>query len=595
MVSSDQGRAGLVPLKRTRIWYGFLLFVVLMFGIRLFYLQIIRHDYYRQAALSDQLKQYEIPAARGTISAYDGGDSVPIVLNQTLFTIYADPAFVKDADKAASALSDVLGGQPSDYREKLTREGSRYVIIAKKVSKAQKEKLLKYNYPGLGAQEQSYRVYPQGSLASQVLGFVNGEGRGTYGIEQALDDSLKGEPGLLKAITDVHGVPLAASGGNVSTPAVPGKNVQLSLDLGMQKQMENIIKDQYAKTHSEGISALIMDPYDGRIKAMANYPTYDPARYGDVKDPSVFQNAAVSRAIEPGSTMKPFTVAAGLDQGVVTPSTTFYDPAHWLVDGYNITDIEEDGGARMQSVESTLTLSLNTGATWLLMRMSGHNDKITYKGINAWHDYMIKHYRFGKDTNIEQGYESAGYIPPADQSTPALSLRYANTTFGQGVQITALQMGGALSSVLNGGIYYQPTLIDGYRDSSGELQKKKPLVLQTGVVNSQTSKAMVPLMESVVKKYLSDGFSYMRFSDRYSVGGKTGTAQIAKPNGGGYEDSIFNGTYMGFVGGTRPQYVIVVYNIKPHVVGYAGSRGGQPVFADLAHMLINNGYVTPKS
>jgi cell division protein FtsI/penicillin-binding protein 2 len=228
------------------------------------------------------------------------------------------------------------------------------------------------------------------------------------------------------------------------------------------------------------------------------------------------------------------------------------------------------------------------------MRMSGQNDKITYKGISAWHDYMVKQYRFGKPTNIEQGYESAGSVPSDDPATPALGLRYANTSFGQGVQVTALQMASAFSSVLNGGTYYQPTLIAGYEDSAGEIKKNKPVVVQTGVVRAQTSKDMLPLLEGVVKKYYGDGFSYMKFPDRYSVGGKTGTAQVAKPNGGGYEDNIFNGTYMGYVGGARPQYAIVVFNIKPHVAGYAGSRAGQPVFADLAHMLINNGYIAPK-
>jgi cell division protein FtsI/penicillin-binding protein 2 len=592
MVPSDKS-AALMPLKRIRVWYTLIILIIAVFGLRLFYLQIIRYDHYKTAALSDQLKQYEIPAARGIISAYDGDAAVPIVLNQTLYTIYADPAFIKHPDKVASTLADVLGGQPSDYADKLTRKGSRYVILAKKVSKATKAKLLKYEYAGLGAQEQSYRVYPQGSLASQLLGFVNSENKGVYGIEQALNTTLTGTPGRLKAITDVHGVPLAASEGNVSVPAVAGKKVQLTIDLGMQKQMENILKDQYKKTHSEGLSAVIIEPNTGRIKAMANYPTYDPSHSADVKDLGLFQNNVVTRAIEPGSTMKPFTAAAAIDQGAVTPTTTFYDPSHWLVNGYNITDIEEDGGAREQSVKSTLTLSLNTGATWLLMRMGGSNDTVKQKGIQAWHDYMVKHYRFGKDTNIEQGYESAGYVPPADKSRPALELTYANTSFGQGVQTTALQMAGALSSVLNGGTYYQPTLIHGYTDASGQTMTNKPKVLNSGVVKRSTSKALAPLMQAVVERYRSVGFSYLKFPDNYIVGGKTGTAQVAQPGGGYYKDK-FNGTYMGFVGGNTPQYVIVVYNIKPNVPGYAGSLGGQPVFADLAHMLIDNGYVTPR-
>ena len=185
--------------------------IIAIFGLRLFYLQIIRYDHYKNAALSDQLKQYEIPANRGIIYAYDGTTSVPIVLNQTLYTIYADPAFMKQPDKVASTLANILGGLPADYRSKLTENGRRYVVLAKKVSKAKQAQLLKYEYAGLGAQPESYRVYPQGSLASQTLGFVNDAGQGVYGVEQALNKQLSGTPGRLKAITDVHGVPLVAN------------------------------------------------------------------------------------------------------------------------------------------------------------------------------------------------------------------------------------------------------------------------------------------------------------------------------------------------------------------------------------------------
>lgn len=584
----------LTSLKRIRLWYGFLLLVVAIFGIRLFYLQVIRYDHYKNAALSDQLKQYKIPAKRGIIDAYDGNNAVPIVLNQTLYTLYADPTLVKQPHQVAQTIAHAIGGKTGDYETALTRQGTRYAVLAKKLTKSQSQSILRHKYPGIGALEQDYRVYPQGSLAAQVLGFVNNAGEGTYGVEQAMNSKLHGRDGQLKAITDIHGVPLAASNQNTSTPATAGDNVQLTLDIGMQQQMEKILKDEYKKTRSEGLSAIIMDPSNGHIKAMANYPTYNPAKYFDVSNPALFQNAAVSNAIEPGSTMKPLTAAAALDQGAVTPHSTFYDPSHWRVDGYNITDIEEDGGARTQSVASTLALSLNTGATWLLMQMSHPGGtSINMHGIKAWHDYMTKHYRFGLKTGIEQGYESAGYVPPTDNSVSAIHLRFANTSFGQGVQVTALQMAGALSSVLNGGTYYQPTLVDKWTAADGTVTDKKPRVLQRHVVSQKVSQELVPLMQNVVHTYYMDGFRYMKYPDDYIVGGKTGTAQIAK--NGAYLDNIFNGTYMGFVGGDKPQYVIVVFNIKPHVPGYAGSYGGQPVFADLAHMLIEHGYVTPKS
>ncbi len=579
-------------VRRVRLWHTIIIIIIAIFGLRLFYVQVIRYNYYKDAALSDQLKQYEIPASRGIIKAHNGDTVVPIVLNQKLYTLFADPTYIKNVDTYANEVAKIIGGQPSDYTDRLKKKHTRYVVLGKKLTEEQHKKVAALELPGLGTDEQEYRTYPQQQLAAQLLGFVDAEGVGKYGVEQALNKQLSGTPGQLKAITDVHGVPLAASKENIQKPAQAGKNVTLTIDLAMQAQMEKILQQKAQQTKSELLSAIIMDPNTGQVKAMANYPTYNPAKMNEVEDPSVFQNAAVSHAIEPGSIVKTLTTAAALDQKVVTPTTSWYDPARWTVNGYTITNIEEDGGARTQSVASTLALSLNTGVTWELMQMGG--GQINAKAISAWHDYMVNHYLFSRETGIEQGYEGSGYIPPANPKKPAIALTYANTSFGQGMTITAMQAASALSSVVNGGTYYQPTLVDEYANADGSTTKNQPKTVKKNVVSAQTSREMIPLMENVVNHYLETGFSFMRFPKEYIVGGKTGTAQIAKP-GGGYADDVFNGTYMGFVGGNNPQYVICVFNNKPKVSGYAGSQAGQPVFADLAHMLINNGFVSPKN
>jgi stage V sporulation protein D (sporulation-specific penicillin-binding protein) len=579
-------------VQRVRLWYALLVLIVVVFCLRLFYVQIIRYDYYKDAALKDQLKQYQIPATRGLIEANEGGSIVPIVLNQELYTLYVDPTLVKNAVTDAKKITPILGGQLSTYMSLMKTPDTRYVILANKLTASQSGQILKLQLPGLGTQSQDFRVYPQGSLASQVLGFVNNNGVGEYGIEQALNPQLSGTPGQVKAVTDVNGVPLAATKGNIEKAPANGNNVVTTLNLSMQAQMEQILAQEYQKTKSQGLSAIIMDPNTGQIKAMANYPTYDPSNYQSVSNANLFENAAVTNAIEPGSTMKTLTTSAALDQGVVQPNTTFYDPAHWVVDGFNITDIEQDGGAREQSIASTLALSLNTGATWMLMQMGG--GQIDSKAVDAWHSYMFNHFRLGQITNIEQVYESSGYVPPANNEDPSIDLTYANTSFGQGVQVTALQLGAAVSSVINGGTYYQPTLVSQVVKSNGTIINNAPKVVEQHTVASKVGTELIPLLENVVTTYYHEGFSYMSFPSQYMVGGKTGTAQIAQPSGGYYANK-FNGTYVGFVGGDKPQYVIVVFNIEPNVTGYAGSNGGQPVFADLAHMLINDSFVTPKS
>lgn len=578
--------------RRLTIWYSVLIIILVVIGARLFYLQIVRHDHYRTAALADQLKKIAIEPDRGLIEAHEGSSTVPLVLNQKLYTLYADPTLIKNVATAATQTANVTHDSAQKYVQLMETPHTRYVVLAKQLDDYQNSVIQNLKLPGVGTIAEDYRTYPQGSLASQLLGFVNDAGQGNYGVEQALNTQLGGKPGELKAITDANGVPLVASRDNIKVNPVNGSNIVLTIDVGMQAQMEKILQDEYQKTKSKGLSAVIIDPNTGEIKAMANYPTYDPSKYQDVTDQSVFQNAAVTNAIEPGSTMKNLTTAAALDMGVIQPNTTFYDPAHWVVDGFNITDIEEDGGAGTKSIGDILNLSLNTGATWMLMQMGG--GQLDQQGRDRWHDYMVNHFQLGKTTNVEQGYESAGYVPAPD-SGYGLDLTYANTAFGQGVTLTALQMAAALSSVLNGGTYYQPQLVDQIVNASGQVTTEKPTVVKRNVVKPQVSQELIPLMEYVVQQHLNPGgFTYLNFPANFSVGGKTGTAQIANPSGGYYADK-YNGTYAGFVGGDKPQYVIVVYNIQPNVPGYAGSFGGQPVFADLAHMLINGSYVTPKS
>lgn len=575
-------------VRRVRIWYGLLLLVVGIFGVRLFYVQVIRYDHYKTAALSDQLKEYQIPAARGTILAHSGDSTLPIVLNQQLFILYADPVYIKKPDDVAKKVVSVMGGNATEYAKQFRVKKNRYVVLAHKLTEQQRQKIVALKEPGLGTQAQNYRTYSQGSLASQVLGFVNDNGEGKYGIEQALNNELKGKPGLLKAITDVNGVPLAASKDNIQTAPEQGKNLLLTLDLAMQEQMESILADAVTSTKASGASAVIMDPRTGAVKAMANVPTYDPAKYFEVDDGKLFSNAAVSNPIEIGSSMKSLTTAAALDQGVVTANTSYYDPSSWLVDGFRITNIEEDGGSGTRTLADILNLSLNTGATWELMQMGG--GQINSKARTAWHSYMTDHYLFGHETGIEQGYEAGGYVPEAADNGAGIDLTYANTSFGQAMTATPVQLAAAYSSMLNGGTYYQPHLLDQTIDGAGVKTRIKPKVVKQKVVSSKVSLEMIPLLQNVVEHH---NFSPKFDQNSYIVGGKTGTAQIAKP-GGGYFDNLFNGTYAGFVGGDEAQYVIVVFVDKPTNGGYAGTAAAQPVFGKLAHMLINDSYVIPK-
>lgn len=575
--------------RRLSIWFGVLIFILVIFIARLFYLQIIKYDHYRSQALSDQLKEYIIPAGRGVIKAKSGSGEVPLVLNEKLYTLFADPVFIKNSGDSAAKVAAIMGADSAEYEKNMIAKDTRYAVLARRVSDDQKKRIMELKLPGVGTQAQDYRTYPQGSLASQLLGFVNNDGEGKYGVEQALDKTLGGTPGKLKAITDADGVPLAASRDNVQVDPKPGKNLVLTIDLGMQRQLEAILKQGLDNSKSGSGSALILDAGSGAVRAMANYPTYDPAQYFKTADTSLFNNAAISSPLEVGSIMKTLTISAALDQGVVTPDTTYNDPSHWKLDEHEITNIEEIGGPGTFSMTDIINRSINTGAVWLLMQMGGKTGEVTIQARERWHDYMVNRFRLGQPTGIEQGYEADGSIPdPSDGY--ALQLAYANTSFGQAMTATPLQMGAALASVLNGGTYYRPTLVDSFIDSSGNIEVQKPVALQTGVVKPEVGEVLKNMLEYSVAHHT---FA-RKFPDNFSVGGKTGTAQIANPAGGYYDDR-YNGTYVGFVGGDKPQYVIVVRVNEPKVGKYAGSGAAQPLFGDLAHMLINDFNVIPKS
>ncbi len=462
--------------------------------------------------------------------------------------------------------------------------------MAKKLDKDKAEALDKLEFKGIGTREASYRTYPQGTLAAQLLGFVNDENQGKYGIEEALDAQLKGTPGQLKAITDAQGVPLASNKDNIVTEPQAGDRVLLTVDLGMQQQLEDALKRGLEQAKSDSGSALIVDVNTGAVKAMANFPTYNPAEFFKIEDASVFNNAAVSAPLEVGSIMKPLTTAAAIDLGVVNRNTSYYDPGFFQIGDARVTNIEEVGGAATKTVTDIIQQSLNTGATWLLMQMGG--GEINRQARERWHDYMVNHYGLGKPTGIEQGYEAGGSIPDPNEGF-GLDIQYANTAFGQGMTATPLQMASAFAGIVNGGTYYQPRLIEKVTLHDGTEKVMAPKPVREGIVKPSVSSEMRAIMEfAFSKNYLIYGIRSTY--DEYSIGTKTGTAQVPKPEGGYYDDR-FNGTFMGYIGGDKPQYVIVVRVNVPKIGGYAGSRAAGPIFASIIEGLINNGSVTPKT
>lgn len=575
-------------LSRIRTLYGVLFILGFIIAGRLFQLQIIQGQEYYSQAISEQQKKYEIPAERGRIYVRESNNQkVPVVLNQTLKTLYADPRYVKDPLATAQSIASVIGGKIPEYEEILSQKDRFYVVLAKKLSITQSEQIDKLDLSGIGLQDATYRSYPEGgNLAAQVLGFVNYDGVGQYGIEGYLNDEIAGQPGQLKAVTDVNGIPLTTSEDSILKDAIDGTDVVLTLDRTVQKFVEQALESGVKNAKGKSGSAIVMDPYSGAIIAMANYPSYDSSKFFEVEDGGLLVNSTITIPYEVGSVIKPFTMSAGLNENKVNPDSTYYDPGYVQVDDRRIENAGGSGGLTRTMTE-VIQNSVNTGMVYVLNQLSG-GKSINQTGRNTLYDYFYNRFGFGNITGIEQEGESAGIIYKPDD-VQGNNVRYANMTFGQGISLTLTQLISAYASLVNGGTYYQPHLVHSRINRiTAEETINAPKVLRSNIISSETSKSIIKMMEQVVEH----GGGYSAKRPGYIIGGKTGTAQKLNPDGT-YSDYLETGTFIGFGAGNTPQYIIVAKVDEPGIPGYAGTVAAAPIFADISNWLIDYYRIAP--
>ncbi len=569
-----------------------LLFVIGIFVIRLFYLQVIRHDYYEAQAMKSQKTKFTIAPERGAIYARNGRQGiVPLVLNETVYTVFADPKEVKDPSKIKEVISRVAGGTivEDTFKNDLLRDNKlRYVVLARQVSLAQAQLIKKEDLAGVGMQETTRRVYPEGSLAAQTLGFVNAEEKGQYGIEQALNARLTGTPGLLQAVTDVRRIPLTIGKDDINIPAKDGDDLVLTIDRNIQAQAEQILQAGLQRVNATKGSLLVMDPNDGSVLAMANTPTFDPAQYNKVEDGEVFQNQIVTNPYEAGSVIKTLTMGAGLDSGAVSYNSTYNNTGKVQVDDTTIRNVEEDPIFPGTTMTDVLRYSLNTGVVYVLQQMGGGD--VNQKARETLENYFTNHYRFGKLTGIEQAGEAEGTIIGANEGY-GRNVRYANMTFGQGMDVTMIQSAAAFSAAINGGTYYQPHLVSGTRQLDGSITADTSKVLGTNVLKPEISAQL----QEMIYQGRHQGFFGKFDPSGYRVGGKTGTSQIIDPATGKYSDKNSVGSYLGFGGTDTPKYVIMVRVLDSKATGgYEGTTAAGPIFNDMSNWMLQYLQLRPK-
>ena len=567
-------------MRRSRILRWGLVLAVAVIAVRLFVIQIVEHEKWQEAGDAQHTMQNTILAKRGEIYMMDGTEPTAVVMNESVWTVLVDP-MTADEKKTAEVIDKYAKEQEvAEWADVFRDKKMRYYIVAREVSRSVAEAIKNENLAGVWFQEGVRRVYPEGELAAGTLGFVNAEGEGQYGVEGSLNDELSGKNGLLKTVKDVNNIPLTIGDDNVRVPAENGKNLVLTIDRNVQRKVEIMLSDSMNEYGAAHAAAIVMNPQNGKILAMANVPTYDPAKYSEVTDATKFLNYTLEDPYEPASVCKTFTFAAAIEEGVMTPDSTYVNNGYTTVDGWDIENAEK-GQLGTINMQTALNYSLNTGSMQALMWLGGNPTEINQQGREKLYEYYHDRFGFGEITGIEL-IESEGLIVGPNEGY-GLNSRYANMTFGQNLDLTMIQVASAFSAVINGGYYYTPTIVAGEM-KDGKFVKNDEAEAARTVISESTSAEMRKMLWGTRSARRIYGID----REGYYVGGKTGTAQAIRD--GKYVMNETAATYVGYGGsGTDensvlPEYVIMV-RIWEEGKTFDGQSNALPIFDKISNYM----------
>ena len=543
-------------MSRIKILKSLTFIALAIITVRLFFIQIVEHDVWVAKANDQHTLLETITAKRGEIYMMDGNEPTKVVLNQTVYQIIIDPAST-DKEQIKTVLEEYAKDYvTADLDEIYNIEGLRYYIVAKNVPYSNAVKIAEAEIGSVWLKEGNRRVYPEGEMASTLLGFVNADGIGQYGVEGSLNELLSGKDGLLKTTADINKVALSIGSDNVKIPAENGKDVVLSVDRGLEKGAEEIMADYINHSAATNAATLIMNPNTGEVITMTSLPSYNPADYGHVTDASAYINQVTEVPYEPASICKSFTFSAAINEGKMTSETTYYNKGYEVIDGWKIKNAAQNATVnnRELTMKTALYWSLNTGSIYALKLLGDNPDEITQVGRERLYDYYHNKFRLGRATGIEL-IEAEGYIEDPNEGWGRDST-YANMTFGQNLGVTMIQTATAFSAVINGGYYRTPTIVKGTLENGIIVPLENKNTINEQIISSDTSAMMRDML--INNRSYRARLGIDRYG--YNIGGKSGTAQVIVD--GSYDDTMSNlvGSYIGFVGPNNemPEYVILV-------------------------------------
>ncbi len=548
----------------------FLLLVFALIIVRLAILQVFSGGYYRALAEDRYTLVKKLIPERGKIEITDKFSPDPelVATNIDRDLVFANPTSITDPKLAADSLALVLGQKPEDILGKITDKSKKYVVLQKRLTDDQEQKIKDLHLPGIAFEPEVVRFYPQKTLLAHVMGYVGYKGdekAGLYGLERSFEDQLKGAPGSLAQERDATGAWIFGTRRDL-VPAVNGDNLILTVDKNIQFKAEAVLKDAVDKNGADSGSVIVMDPHSGAVLAMASYPTFDPNEFNKVTDPSTFSNRATVGNYEPGSVFKAITLAAAIDEGKVSPDSTYNDSGQIVESDGKIIKNSDGKAHGVQTMNQVLEESLNTGAAYAKDQI-GNIDFLKY----------VQKFGFGKITGIELP-ESSGNLSNLKGN---IKINFDTASFGQGISVTPIQLMQAYTALANGGKMVRPYIVQARVSPDGKVATTQTQELDQ-VISQQTASTLSAMLVNVVEF----GHGKRAAVKGYYIGGKTGTAQGPAKNGKGYEANNNIGTFIGYGPVEKPRFLMLVRVDHPRNVTFAESSAA-PAFGQIAQFIMN--------
>ena len=542
---------------RKKIMTIFFICALVLIGLfmRLLYLMVWRADYYEEAATRLHERERSIKAARGRILDRNG---VVLADNKTVCTVSVIHNQITEPEKVIAMLVKELGISESEARKRVEKYSS-MERVKSNVDKSIGDRIREYDLAGVKVDEDYKRYYPYGDLASKVLGFTGGDNQGIVGLEVIYEETLQGEPGMILTVTDAKGIEVDTAGERRVEP-VPGRDLRISIDRNIQEYATQLAEQACATKEADSVYIIAMDPRNGEILAMVNYPEFDlndpyalpeetenlTGEHKQEKLNAMWRNGCINDTYEPGSTFKIITAAAGLEEGVVTTESTFSCPGFILVDDRKIR-CHKIGGHGTQTFVQCMQNSCNPALISVGLRL----------GVDNYYKYF-EQFGLKKRTGIDLPGEAATIMHKKENMG---NVELATVAFGQSFQITAIQLLTTASSIINGGNRITPHLGMESLNRDGEVEQVFTYPVETGIVSEETSATMRYILETVV----AEGSGRNGQVQGFRVGGKTATSQTLPRGSGRYISS-----FIGFAPADDPQVIAIAIINNPQGVYYGG-------------------------